>query len=135
LSFLNWSPSCSVGVAEIDAEHRHLFDLLNHLYDNIMDGSASNLSTGVILDQVYDFAIKHCGHEEEMLAAVHYPGIAQTRLDHEEFRGTIEEYRRKLAEHGGISMELANFLIEWVLQHVLKEDKKCGAFLNAAGIY
>jgi hemerythrin len=135
LPFLNWSPSCSIGVAALDAEHRHLFDLLNHLYDSIIDGSSSDLSTGAVLDQVYDFAIKHCAHEEELLAAAHYPDIAKTSRDHEELRRTIEDYRRRLAEHGGISMELANFLMEWVLQHILKEDKKCGAFLNAAGVH
>lgn len=134
VAFLAWSPSYSIGVAALDAEHKHFFALLNRLYDNIMDGSASNLSTGAILDQLHDFVIKHCAHEEALLASVDYPDLAKTSRDHEDLRRTIEEYQRKLAEHGGISMELANFLMEWVLQHVLKEDKKCGVFLNAAGI-
>lgn len=134
MAFLAWSPSYSIGVAALDAEHRQFFELLNRLYDSIMDGSASDLSTGAILDQLHDFVIHHCAHEEELLAAVDYPGLAKTSRDHEELCRTIEEYKRKLVAHGGISMELANFLMEWVIQHILKEDKKCGAFLNAAGI-
>ncbi len=135
MAFLNWSSSYSVGVAVLDAEHRHFFDLLNQLYDSIMDGSASDAKAHTIIDQVFDFAVEHCSREEQMLEAAHFPHIAEIRQHHEYLRRTIQELRTRLIERGGISMELANFLMEWVLEHVLKEDKKCGVFLNAAGVY
>lgn len=133
LAFLNWSSSYSVGVANLDAEHRQFIDLLNQLYDSVINGTANNAKTAAILDQVYDFAVTHCAHEEELLIAAGYPDIGKTMQEHQYLRDTIETYRQKLTQHGSISMELANFLMEWVLQHILKEDKKCGAFLKAAG--
>ncbi len=135
MAFLNWSPSCSVGVAVLDADHRHFFDLLNKLYDSIMDGSANDTMARSVVDQVYEFAVAHCNREEGMLAAANYPQMAEIHAHHEYLRQAIAEYRRKLIEHGGVSMELANFLMEWVLEHVLKEDKRCGSFLNRAGVY
>jgi len=135
LSILKWSASYSVGVAVLDAEHRRLFDLLNQLYDSIIDGSANSAKTAEILDQVLDFSIKHCDREEKMMAEAGYPGIAHLREEHEHLRRSIEEFRLQLMRRRSISSELASFLMEWVLGHIMKEDKKCGAFLNAAGIH
>jgi hemerythrin len=135
LAILKWSASYSVGVAVLDAEHKHLLDLLNQLYDSIIDGSVNNATTSRILDQVLDFAIKHCEHEERMLVEAGYPGISDLKQQHEHLREKIEEFHRKLAGQGSISNELANFLMEWILGHILKEDRKGGVFLNAAGIH
>jgi hemerythrin-like metal-binding protein len=135
LALLNWSASYSIGVAVLDSEHRHLFDLLNQLYDSIIDGSVSDENTRGILDKVLDFAVRHCDHEEEMLAQANYPGLADVSHQHEYLRDKMGDFQRKLSRHGCVSTELANFLMEWVLQHILKEDKKCGAFLNTVGIY
>lgn len=134
MALLNWSASYSVGVAVLDAEHKEFFDLLNGLYDSILDGSASDGTTGATIDKVFDFAINHCNHEEELLAQAKYPGLASTASQHDVLRQAIEDHRRRYRERSCSSIDIANFLMEWALQHILKEDKKCGAFLNAAGI-
>jgi hemerythrin len=134
VAILNWSPSCSIGVAALDEEHRHFFALLNRLYDGVIDGSANNASSRAVADEVLAYSIHHCRHEEELLAAANYPDLAEIRREHATLRASIEDFRRRLSEQGGVSHEMANFLLEWMLQHVLKEDKKIGAFLNAAGI-
>jgi hemerythrin len=134
VAILNWSPSCSIGVAALDEEHRYFFALLNRLYDGVIDGSASNASTSALADEVLAYSIHHCHHEEALLASAHYPALDEIRREHETLRASIEDFRRRLADQGGVSHEMANFLLEWMLQHVLKEDKKIGAFLNAAGI-
>jgi len=135
VAILNWSPSYSVGVAVLDEEHRHLVDLLNQLYDSIIDGSANDAKCARILDQVFEFADEHCDHEEKMLAAAGYPNLPFVGQQHENLREHIRRFKTKLTTEGAVSFDLANFLMEWILQHILKEDKKCGAFLNAAGIH
>jgi len=134
VAFLNWSESFSIGVAALDADHRRFFDLLNRLYAGILDGSASNAAAAAVAEEALAFAIEHCAREEAMLAEAGYPGLAEMRRQHGVLRDTIENFRSKLSARMGMSTELANVLMEWVLQHILKEDKKCGAFLNAAGV-
>jgi len=134
MAILEWSASCSVGVAAIDAEHKHFFALLNRLYDSVIDGSANNATTRALADEVLDYVITHSRHEEEILEAARYPGLDEMRRQHATMQATVTDFRRRLAENHGVTLELANYLLEWTLRHVLKEDKKCGAFLNAAGI-
>ncbi|MDM8555513.1 hypothetical protein QUF75_12340 [Desulfococcaceae bacterium HSG7] len=38
MAFLDWSDEYMVDLAEIDEQHKHLFDLLNKLHESVVQG-------------------------------------------------------------------------------------------------
>ena len=56
---IEWSESFSVGVAEIDEQHRRWVELINKLHDAIMDKKVSPEMTDKILSEMIDYSHFH----------------------------------------------------------------------------
>jgi hemerythrin len=64
-----------------------------------------------------------------------YPDLAHLKVQHKTMREYAIKLQRKQQEGGVISVDVARVCLEWVLRHILREDKKCGVFLNSVGIH
>jgi hemerythrin len=55
---------------------------------------------------------------------------------HELFRETVLEYKRKFKSNEiEIDMHFINLLKDWVINHILTEDRKYGIHLNREGVF
>jgi hemerythrin len=69
---LFWTGDLSVGVREIDSQHRELFRMINGLDAAIKQGKAKKEIMGLVrfLD---DYIVDHFGTEEKYMTAYDYP--------------------------------------------------------------
>lgn len=135
MAFLTWSNEFSTGVATYDFEHKKLIAMINELHDGMMVGAAQS-KLGKILDGLIAYTVEHFSHEERVLTRYDFTDLADHKHQHELLKKQVLEFRAKLSNGtGNISIELLKFLKNWLLQHIQKEDKKYGAFLNAKGVY
>lgn len=134
MALLTWNSKYSVGVKTLDSQHTILFGLLNDLHAAMLKGQARIL-TGPLLLKLVEYSHTHFATEERMLAAASYPGLAIHRLKHCELIKQVEEYAARF-EKGEItlSLDLMNFLRDWLSSHIQKVDHEYSSWLNEHGV-
>lgn len=135
MALLNWSESFSVGIGMIDDEHQKLFRLMNELYRHVLEGTTNDSSASRVLDELVAYTQEHFQHEEAMLQQHGYPEFEGHKRQHRRLCEEIEKFRAKGEHRKGVSLELSRFLLDWVLQHVLKDDMRYREFLRDKGVH
>lgn len=131
---LHWTADLSVGHPILDADHEHLCDLLNYLFDRWHAGAPiANLKS--LFNELEQSLITHFRNEEEVLRHAQYPDLAQHVAEHEELeremmnmRQEIEELLR-LAPRRNVTKPVLDFLRRVVLKHILSSDMDYRAHL------
>lgn len=116
------------GIALIDAEHKELFrivDKANQLvksfdtlsgYDNIIQ----------ILNELKEYTKEHFADEEEYMEGIHYDGLSAQKRAHEAFIDKLDniDLDQIDADPQAYLQELLEFLLGWLINHILYTDKK-----------
>ena len=133
LQRLTFLPAFSMGIAEIDADHRRLIDLSNEIADAIDSGDF--VSCHALFADFMEECQGHFRREEVHLAASGYPEAAEHALQHKELlRRAVEtrEYcgRQILnAQAGDCYAKLIDFLVA----DILKADVRFKSYIDASG--
>lgn len=130
-----WSDKYSVGVSTYDIQHRRLVELINNLHDAMKAGRAREV-LGETLNGLIDYTRMHFADEERQMSAFNFPGYAAHKLEHEKLTVRVVELKAKFdAGDNTITIEVVNFLKDWLINHTLLTDKKYTGFFNENGIY
>ncbi len=131
--FVEWSDALSVGIEEIDEQHKVLVDLVNRMHDAIHNRHGSDVVKG-ILAELADYTRIHFAVEESLMRILNYPGYEEHKEIHEELLQHVVELRDKV-ESGktAIGFELMHFLRNWLTKHIMEEDMNYSGFFLAAG--
>lgn len=133
--FFAWSDAMSVGITEIDDQHKTLVDILNRLFLAVVKRE-SNEITIEILDTLVDYTKTHFGLEEKLLQDAGY-NPAEFATHQQEHRAFIEKIsnaaNKHLVEGKSVSFEIINFLKHWLQDHILVTDKKYADALKKSG--
>jgi len=133
MPLLSWRPEYSVNEAELDRHHQEMFEILNSVYDNVMNSPELSYILPNI-DKLTAIASCHLSAEEKHLRAMSVPDIDDHIAKHREFSRTIERIRSGYNDNNlEASKELIIVLGEWLIHHVLKEDKKYFHMSGAPG--
>ena len=133
-NLIEWSDQLSIGIQEIDEQHKILVNLLNQLHDAITHHHGSDTSKK-IMDQLCEYTKIHFTVEESLLRILGYPEYDEHKAHHEQLLTQVKALRSKMdTEDHSISFELLHFLKKWLTIHILEEDSaytehllKCGA--------
>jgi hemerythrin len=133
--FITWTKKMSVGVAELDDDHKALLGLLNDLHDGIAAGHGTE-RLGRVLDGLTEYAGTHFAREEEFFAQTAYPAAAEHILEHRALTRLVLDVqaRYRKGKFDALSLETMSFLKDWLREHVQGSDKEYTAHLNAHGI-
>ena len=123
-----WSPAYSVGVDEIDAEHRSLFRLAGRLQKAMLAGAGKGL-VEELLAGLIAYTCQHFAHEEDLMRTLGYPGLAAHCRQHEALRARVAVLRQRSAA-GEITMtiEILHFLSDWLRVHIADSDRLIGQY-------
>ena len=135
MALLNWSDQYSVGVKALDDQHKVLVNTLNDLHAAIMKGQASNI-TGSLLTQLVKYTRDHFAAEEAIMTRTKFAGFAAHRAKHLDLTRQVEDYVASY-QRGEITLNLnlLNFLRDWLMTHILKEDMEYRGWFNANGVH
>lgn len=132
-SFVEWSEDLSVGIEEIDEQHKVLLGLVNQMHAAIKSRQG-NEAVGVILEELADYTRIHFSVEESLMRILHYPDYEEHRRYHEVLINQLAEIRDKLeGGNAAVGFELMHFLKVWLTKHIGEEDNKYSAFFIEAG--
>lgn len=130
-----WRDEFSVQVAEMDMHHKKLVEIANSIMEMLRtEGERGSLLKAI--DALGKYTRYHISVEEALLERYDYPGIQFHKQGHSDLLKQVTAYTDSIL--GGNMPEVGDFkrfLGEWVIAHILNEDKKYGQFLNAKGIF
>jgi len=128
----NWDQSYSVDVSEMDEQHKKLFNLINELYLSMKSGKTKE-NIGQIVDELVQYTKYHFGEEEKLMRIHKYPEIKQQEISHKEFVSKIQATTEKIKSgQAVVSVDLLNFLKDWLVKHIKGLDKKYGPYMKGA---
>lgn len=132
-TFITWTEELSVGIEEIDEQHKILVELINRMHDAIHQRHGSAVVEG-ILAELAEYTRIHFAVEESLMRILHYPGYEEHHDLHEELIQQIVDLQKKIASgKHTIGFELMHFLKVWLTKHIMKEDMQYSGFFLAAG--
>lgn len=120
-----WRDSLSLDVPAIDADHKHLIELLNRLHYMAMAGD-DRQAVGAVLSELVEYTLAHFEREEALMRDAQYPGLAAHARLHEVLRAQATHLReRYLTDPRAFDMErFYLFVSDWLTMHILGEDMK-----------
>jgi hemerythrin-like metal-binding protein len=124
MPLLIWKPEYSVNEVVLDNHHKKLFDLLNSVYENVINSLEVEYVLPVI-DELMKYTRLHFFVEEQYMREKKFHDIDAHILKHRGFTHTIE--KMKTHYHGNkleVAQELIIVLGDWLLNHVIKDDMK-----------
>lgn len=132
--FVNWSEELSIGVKEIDQQHKNLVAMLNELSQAI-DGGWGRRTRDQIIDKLLEHTQVHFATEENLMSVFAYPDSDKHKKQHEALVIQVHEYLDHFnSDPHASSYDLLFFLRKWLTEHILKEDKAMGEFMVARGV-
>ncbi|HVN47704.1 MAG TPA: bacteriohemerythrin [Bacteroidota bacterium] len=134
MSLILWDNTFSVHIKEIDEQHKKLVNLINSLYDAMKAGKGKEVLHH-ILDELIDYTKNHFSKEEKMMGQYGYPTAALHKMEHDKFTKKVLTMQNDLEKGNAVlSMDVLQFLKDWLLQHIQKTDKQYSPFLNSKGV-
>ena len=135
MPLMAWNDKMSVGIPSIDDQHKKLVGMLNDLFDAVQAGKGKDV-LGKILDNLIEYTKSHFGYEEKLFAQHGYPETEPHKKEHADLAHQVLDVQKKY--HSGatatLSMEVMNFLKNWLIKHIQGSDKKYGPYLASKGV-
>ena len=128
---MEWDNSLSVGVPEIDDQHKELIRRLNAVEDAVVahEGEREVARTLDFLTEYVDF---HFAAEEKLMAERSYPGLESHRVRHAALKETLADLVRDFDEEGAtinIAQSIRTFLVNWLTRHIRSVDREFSSYL------
>jgi len=129
MPLIDWNDALSTGYRPMDADHMRLAELVNELHDNLLAGSSMTLIEAGF-HRIARHTANHFRHEERLMAESSFPDSLNHTLAHQQLETQIADLLRQVdAGEPVFTLELVEFLRNWLLNHILSMDKKLGEHL------
>ena len=126
---IEWTDALSIGIPEIDDQHRAFVGLLNRL-DGLSRSGVSRQELREILAKVVGYAELHFIDEERHMHRAGYPLVAEHTAKHDDAAAKIHDLLIRDADEIELYRFLGEFLKSWLVTHIMADDKVFGAWLR-----
>jgi hemerythrin len=126
MALMQWTTKMSVGVPELDDDHKKLIAIINRLAEQ-SSGAPRQAILRQCLFALRRYAEAHFGREEKVMTACGYPELGRHKDEHQRFVERIREITERFdqdpdQEAGLVDDDLLEFLRDWLTHHILIED-------------
>ncbi len=129
-----WKDEYSIGIDEIDGQHKQFIDLIASLYDAINQNKTAEVLGGVI-DELIEYGFYHFSVEENYFKEFGYELAGEHAAEHRIFSQKITDLQKQYKNYEiEISFDLVDFLEDWLIKHIMSADRKYVACFRKHGI-
>ena len=109
---------------------------MSHKLRDAVDSGEGRRALEDTLDFLIRYAEFHFSEEERLMKQYGYPDLEVQVRRHQDLLQEVLVFREKSRRDDvEIDAEFIDFLKDWIVDHVLSEDRKYGPFLNQKGMY
>lgn len=122
--FFVWKDEYSLGIKEIDEQHKYFVNLLDNIYQTVLTNEDRKL-IGDKLNELKDYTIKHFATEEKYFDEFAYPEAEEHKLAHRDLEKNVLDFQEKFKNNKiEVSFDLIDFLEDWLIEHLAHMDMK-----------
>lgn len=122
-SLVAWSDEFNLGMPEIDAQHSVLIDLINQVWVAVIKKPDREEALR-IFGELEKYTITHFTAEEIFMREMDYNKFTEHKAAHEQFIARIAQEKTKIFAGHAITLEILQFLKDWLINHILVSDKE-----------
>ncbi|BBD06766.1 bacteriohemerythrin [Desulfovibrio ferrophilus] len=135
MAFVQWDERMSVGVETIDQQHRELLELMNSLHETCSGDACQPDAVQKAADQFSEYTRYHFSTEEQFMDSTSYPEFDEHMEQHMECSMKAADFFGDyLAGGGEVGRDMLEYLKQWLINHILKTDRKLGLHLRNQGL-
>lgn len=135
MAIVNWDGSLAMGIESIDIQHEELFRVINSMYDKMQREGMEKHALVEGLDSLRSYVKYHFRTEEKLMEEYGYPELEQHRKEHEVFSERIYLFaQRPLDQTNETLEEMQSFLLNWLIKHIQRTDRKYMQFFKENGV-
>lgn len=128
---IKWDESLSVGIKEIDDDHKNLIEY----YNNFFAACFSSMGEAVVnetLIKLIEYTKYHFEREEGLMEKEGYSGLTEQKNEHENLLRTTLEFQEKVASGSSdsVSHDILVFLNNWLETHLMGLDADFAKFVH-----
>jgi len=124
-----WSPSLSVGVKDIDDDHKALFRLFHEAYQlsqsDANDGELYCLASELVL-----YTESHFKREEAIMSASFYGGCDEHFKKHQQLIARLKEQFALVGSNNNSAFDFVVFLRDWFIAHIKHTDHDIAKYVE-----
>ena len=125
-----WKDDYGVGIPAIDEQHKHLFDIANRISELLANELLVDKYDHIIavLNELRDYTVEHFAAEEAYMLEHKYRKLLSHKALHHDFIEKINtvDLNQIDNEQNLYLKDILNFVTEWLISHILQEDKQIG---------
>ena len=91
MELISWTDEMSVNINEIDEQHKKLIELINNLFNAMLEGKAQDIINKTI-DELINYANYHFSTEENYFEKHNYPGFHSHKIQHSFYKDEILQF-------------------------------------------
>jgi len=125
-----WTPALSVGVDNIDSQHKIWFEKADQLFEAGKTGKSKEV-IAQMFDFLDDYTKQHFHDEEAYMTKINYPGIEEQKTLHKNFIAELAKLKKDFQASGGNITLIINanqMIVDWLTKHISTMDKKIGTY-------
>ncbi|MBI5058732.1 hemerythrin family protein [candidate division KSB1 bacterium] len=133
---IQWVDSMATGLAWQDEQHQKLIHHVN-VFLEAMGRREGQEEVGKLLTFLQEYAVEHFGHEETWMREHSDPELKHHHTEHERLLEELNKFVADFSSHGGstmLVMHVQSWMRDWILHHVILEDRKMAGFARANGL-
>ena len=124
---MEWREEYSIGIPEIDEEHKVLLVCIARLED-AKDDKQSDLAVYFVLGELEDYVRVHFTVEEVIMRLFDFPGKEAHIRAHRKFAEYVRSMQKSELQKQTRD-EITAFLRDWLVNHIMTADRQYARFL------
>ncbi|MBD1399810.1 bacteriohemerythrin [Pelovirga terrestris] len=133
MAIIKWKQVYETGIVVLDKEHQELVKQINVLFEAVRDKRGNEVYADVVA-MLDVYVLEHFAHEERLMQEYQFSGFEEHQQEHQRLVAAVE---KRKTDHAAMdesaARELLNFLRTWLLEHIVKVDKRYGSFIESRG--
>ena len=131
--FFEWTDKLSVGVEQMDTQHKRLIAIINDFH-TASNKASDKSAVEKAIESLVDYVKIHFNEEESLMQKYDFPQLELHKRIHDRLVQKVNEYAIKLQTGQKIlNLDMAIFLKGWLEDHIGQTDKKYGEFIAEHG--
>ena len=127
---IDWDDEYNLGIESIDAQHRHLFEIVNMVYD-LEENDHVKDEIRTILEELNDYMKTHFKDEEIYLENIHFPELEEHKLLHANIIEQLTQVVKNPHHRLDIFQTKMKVIVKRLLiDHIVIQDMKIKHYLK-----